>query len=115
MTSVLGERYASPAMREIWSREYKVIKERELWVQVLRSQKKLGLDVSESVIKSYEGKIEFIDLESIDERERKTQHDVMARIQEFNSLAGRQEIHIGMTSRDLTENIEISLVKKSLS
>ena len=29
-----------------------------------------------------------------------------ARIEEFNDLAGHQEIHKGMTSRDLTENVE---------
>ena len=114
MTSVLGDRYASKEMQEIWSREFKIIKERELWVQVLRSQKDLGLNVDVSVIKAYEEKIHSINLLSIDERERTTQHDVMARIHEFNSLAGHQDIHIGMTSRDLTENIEIFQVKSSL-
>ena len=35
----------------------------------------------------------------------KTRHDVKARIEEFNALAGVEKIHIGLTSRDLTENI----------
>ena len=29
-----------------------------------------------------------------------------ARIEEFNALAGHEHIHKGMTSRDLTENVE---------
>ena len=29
-----------------------------------------------------------------------------ARIEEFNALAGFEHVHKGMTSRDLTENVE---------
>jgi adenylosuccinate lyase len=39
---------------------------------------------------------------------------VKARIEEFNALAGHQYIHIGMTSRDLTENIEAAQIKSAL-
>ncbi len=37
-----------------------------------------------------------------------------ARLEEFNDLAGHQEIHKGMTSRDLTENVEQLQVFSSL-
>ena len=40
------------------------------------------------------------------QRERVTRHDVKARIEEFCELAGHEHIHKGMTSRDLTENVE---------
>jgi adenylosuccinate lyase len=53
-------------------------------------------------------------LESIDKREIKVRHDVKARIEEFNALAGCEKIHIGMTSRDLTENIELIQIRKAL-
>lgn len=43
-----------------------------------------------------------------------TRHDVKARIEEFNALAGYEHIHKGMTSRDLTENIEQLQVLHSL-
>jgi adenylosuccinate lyase len=55
-----------------------------------------------------------VDLDSIDKREIKVRHDVKARIEEFNSLAGSEKIHIGMTSRDLTENIELIQIRKAL-
>jgi adenylosuccinate lyase len=55
-----------------------------------------------------------VDLASIAARERVTRHDVKARIEEFNALAGRQEIHKGLTSRDLTENVEQLQVRRSL-
>ncbi|MGA0209608.1 MAG: adenylosuccinate lyase, partial [Candidatus Nanopelagicales bacterium] len=41
-------------------------------------------------------------------------HDVKARIEEFNALAGHEAIHVGMTSRDLTENVEQMQLRTSL-
>src|SRR3712207_8288389 len=51
---------------------------------------------------------------SIDARERVTRHDVKARIEEFNALAGHEHVHKGMTSRDLTENVEQLQIRRSL-
>jgi adenylosuccinate lyase len=51
---------------------------------------------------------------SIDAREKITRHDVKARIEEFNALAGHEAIHAGMTSRDVTENIEALQIKNGL-
>jgi adenylosuccinate lyase len=72
------------------------------------------LPITDSDIKSYEKVIDKVDLDSIDRREIKTRHDVKARIEEFNSLAGVEKIHIGLTSRDLTENIELIQIKAGL-
>src|SRR5690606_2053089 len=55
-----------------------------------------------------------VDLDSIAQRERVTRHDVKARIEEFSALAGHEHIHKGMTSRDLTENVEQLQLKQSL-
>ena len=106
MTSVLASRYASAEMREIWSPERKIVEERRLWLAVLRAQSALGASVSDKAIAAYEKVLHQVDLESIIKRERITRHDVKARIEEFNALAGHQSIHLGMTSRDLTENVE---------
>jgi adenylosuccinate lyase len=43
-----------------------------------------------------------------------TKHDVKARIEEFNALAGHEHVHKGMTSRDLTENVEQLQVRTAL-
>jgi adenylosuccinate lyase len=58
--------------------------------------------------------IDKVDLSSIEARERITRHDVKARIEEFSALAGHEQIHKGMTSRDLTENVEQLQVRQSL-
>jgi len=104
--SILSDRYASPAMKEIWSAESKIRAERNLWISVMKAQAKLGFDIPASAIAEYEKVKEKIDLARIDKREKELRHDVKARIEEFNALAGHQYIHIAMTSRDLTENIE---------
>ena len=112
--SVLADRYASNAMRAIFAPEEKIIAERRLWLAVARAQKKLGHPISDSVIADYEKVLNNVDLASIDAREKKTRHDVKARIEEFNALAGHEAIHAGMTSRDLTENIEALQIKNGL-
>ena len=112
--SVLASRYASVQMREIWSPESKVVAERDLWIAVLKAQKDLGLNISADVIAAYEKSRTNVDLDSIAARERVTRHDVKARIEEFNALAGHEVIHTGMTSRDLTENVEQLQIKHSL-
>ena len=112
--SVLSQRYASQAMRDIWSPEAKIIAERKLWIAVMRAQSGLGHAIAASVISDYEKVINKVDLASIDAREKSLRHDVKARIEEFNSLAGHEAIHAGMTSRDLTENIESWQVRASL-
>ncbi len=111
---VLAARYASTTMATLWSPEQKVVLERHLWVAVLRAQSDLGIDVPEGAIADYERVIDQVDLESIAARERVTRHDVKARIEEFNALAGHEQVHKGMTSRDLTENVEQLQIRRSL-
>jgi adenylosuccinate lyase len=113
--SVLASRYASAAMRDIFAPESKIIAERKLWLAVARAQSKLGHSISDAVIADYEKVITQVDLESIDKREKVTRHDVKARIEEFNALAGHEAIHAGMTSRDLTENIEALQIRDGLA
>lgn len=112
--SVLASRYASSVMREIFAPEAKIISERKLWLAVARAQSKLGHSISQDVIRDYEKVINHVDLASIDAREKITRHDVKARIEEFNALSGHEAIHAGMTSRDLTENIEALQIRNGL-
>ena len=113
--NVLAARYASAGMQRLWSPENKIILERRLWLAVLEAQKELGVPVPDAALTAYRGVLERVDLKSIDAREARTRHDVKARIEEFCELAGYELIHRGMTSRDLTENVEQLQVKEALS
>ena len=112
--NVLAGRYASAELVRIWSPEHKIVLERRLWIAVLRAQRDLGVDVPVGVVEDYESVVDQVDLASIAARERVTRHDVKARIEELSALAGHEHIHKGMTSRDLTENVEQLQVKASL-
>jgi adenylosuccinate lyase len=112
--NVLASRYASVELAELWSPEHKIVLERRLWLAVLRAQADLGISVPDGVIADYERVVEQVDLASIAKRERVTLHDVKARIEEFNALAGHEHVHKGMTSRDLTENVEQLQIRRSL-
>jgi adenylosuccinate lyase len=122
--NVLAQRYASPAMATLFSPEHKVVLERQLWLAVLTAQQDLGIDTSDGAVAAYrkvvDAGVEAVDLDSIAGRERVTKHDVKARIEEFNALAAEgadtehELIHRGMTSRDLTENVEQLQVRSAL-
>jgi len=112
---VLAARYASAAMVELWSPARKVVLERRLWVAVMEAQRDLGVEVPDGVIEAYRAVIDKVDLDAIEARERVTRHDVKARIEEFSALAGHEYAHRGMTSRDVTENVEQLQVRESLA
>ncbi len=112
--NVLASRYAGPAIRQLWSEEGKIRLERRLWVAVLKAQRDLGLEVPAAAIRAYEDHLDDVNLDSIRQREALTRHDVKARIEEFCALAGFEHVHKGMTSRDLTDNVEQYQVLMSL-
>lgn len=112
--NILADRYATDSMKEIWSPQGRVVLERQWWIAILKAQKELGLPIPDEAITAYESVIDKIDLDSIREREAVSRHDVKAKIEEFCDLAGYQEIHKGMTSRDLTENVEQLQIYKAL-
>jgi adenylosuccinate lyase len=113
--NVLATRYATKEMVAIFDPINKIIAERKFWITILKLQKKAGLPITDGDITAYEKVITKVDLAAIEEREKRTRHDVKARIEEFNELAGCEKIHIGMTSRDLTENIELIMIRDGLN
>ena len=48
--NVLADRYASPAMKALWSTRGRVILEREYWIAVMKAQRDLGLDIPAEAI-----------------------------------------------------------------
>jgi adenylosuccinate lyase len=114
ISNVLALRYASQPIQEIWSERGRIALEREFWIAVLKAQAELGIDIPSEAISAYERVKNQIDLDSIAHREAISRHDVKARIEEFCELAGFEHIHKGMTSRDLTDNVEQFQILRSL-
>ncbi len=101
-------------MNDLFDPMNRVRTERQWWLAVLAAQQDLGLEISSDSIPAYEAVIDDIDLDSIQERERQTRHDVKARLDEFCALAGFEDLHKGLTSRDATENVEQLLTWQAL-
>jgi adenylosuccinate lyase len=112
--NVLSLRYATDELNKIFSEKGKILYERELWLSILKAQKELGVNVPTEAIKAYEDVKKDIDLDLIKEIELRTKHDVKAKIEAFNQAAGGFEyLHMGMTSRDLTDNVEQIQIKEA--
>ena len=94
--NVLANRYASSQMRAIWGQENKIIAERRLWITIMEAQAELGVGFGgedpATVIADYQAVVEDVSLDSIAEREAVLRHDVKARIEEFNALAGHEHV-----------------------
>ncbi len=112
--NVLSERYTTEEINYIFSEKGKTLSERNLWIAVTKAQKDSGVCIPDEAISAYEAAKETIDLVRIKEIERKTRHDVKAKIEAFNEAAGGYEyVHKAMTSRGLTDNVEQMQLKKA--
>ena len=112
--NVLAARYASSGMVDLWSPRAKVVLERRFWIAVMEAQRELGVDVPAEAIEASRRVADDVDLGSIEARERTTRHDVKARVEEFAALAGHEHAHKGLTSRDVTENVEQLQIRSAL-
>lgn len=113
--NILSQRYATDKMNHIFSEYGKSRLERKLWLSVLKAQRGLGLDVPDNVVYAYEKALENIDLGIIEEIEKRTKHDVKAKIEAYCLAAeGFEYIHLGMTSRDLTDNVEQIQIQRAM-
>ena len=113
--NVLADRYAStPICYKLVRPKIKVRQERNLWVVIMQGQKRSGTTHSSISYRCLQSVKDHVDLESIRKRELELQHDEKARIDEFNALAGFEDIHKGLTSRDVSDNLEQMQIRDSL-
>ena len=112
--NILADRYASSEMVKLFSPVGRTLLERELWIAVMKAQTELGLPIPQKAIETYEKVKNEIDLDWIREREREIRHDQKAKLEAFNKAAGYEYAHLGMTSRDLSDNVEQMQIKEGL-
>lgn len=112
--NILSQRYATKDINEIFSQKGTILAYRELWIAVMKAQRDLGVDIPYEDIEKFENVKNNIDLEDIEIIEKKTKHDIKANIESFVKEAEAAEhIHKGMTSRDLTDNVEQMQILKA--
>jgi adenylosuccinate lyase len=115
-TSPLSERYASREMQEIFSPDRKFRTWRRLWIALARSEKELGLDITDEQIEELEAHKDDINYEDAVRREREVRHDVMAHVYAYGLLCPKAKgiIHLGATSCYVGDNTDIILMADAL-
>jgi adenylosuccinate lyase len=103
METDLQQRYCSLSMTNQWKAESRVRLERSLWVAALEAQHAEGLPVEEDTFFRYRAATSLVGMQSILDAERRTGHEIAARLVEFNTVAKAEGIHQGMTSCDVSD------------
>lgn len=117
-TSPIGTRYKAPLLTPLWSPNSKIKLMRQLWIDLATFQKELGVTcIIDEGILEMQNNINIIDHSEIDKQERIYKHDIMAHIHVFGDLcpAAKPFLHLGATSNFINDNVDLILVKKSLT
>ena len=114
--SPLSERYAGSKMQYIFSAEKKFKTWRRLWIALAKSEKKLGLDISDEQIAELEAFKDDINHEEAKEREKVVRHDVMSHVYAYGLQCPKAKkiIHLGATSCYVGDNTDLILMREAL-
>ena len=116
--SPINTRYKAPVLSKLWSSDTKIIKMRQLWIDLATFQRQLGItSITIEGIDEMTQNISNIDYDKINEYEYKFKHDIMAHIYAFSDLCpnAKNFIHLGATSNFINDNVDMIIVKDSLN
>lgn len=111
--SPLSTRYASKEMQYNFSDQKKFSTWRQLWVNLAKAEKELGLSIQDDQIKQMEDNIYNIDFAAAAAEEKLTRHDVMAHVHVFAALCplAAPIIHLGATSCFVGDNTDLIIIR----
>ena len=114
-SSPFSWRYGSREMRALFSEETKRRMWRRLWLALARAQAKAGI-VSPEEIADLRRFVDAVDIDAAHAIESEIGHDLMAEIRVYAGQAtvGGGKIHLGATSMDVEDNVEIARMKAAL-
>ncbi|GAA6105523.1 adenylosuccinate lyase, partial [Tachysurus ichikawai] len=111
--SPLVSRYASKEMSYNFSDRKKFTTWRKLWISLAKSEKELGLPITDEQLREMEAHVEDIDFAMAAEEERKLRHDVMAHVHTFAHCCPTAApiIHLGATSCYVGDNTDLIMLR----
>lgn len=114
--SPLGQRYASPEMKHIFSDDVKFSTWRRLWIALAEAEKELGIDIRQEQIDEMKAHIDDIDYEKAAEYESQLRHDVMAHVHTYGDCcpSAKGIIHLGATSCYVGDNAELIRMRDAM-
>jgi adenylosuccinate lyase len=114
--SPLADRYASPAMLELWSLQTRHGLWRRLWLALAEAERDLGVAIPDDALTQMRAHLDDIDFAAVAEYEKRFRHDVMAHIHAFGDVApaAKGVIHLGATSCFVTDNGDLIQMRRGL-
>lgn len=114
--SPLNSRYASKEMSYLFSEEFKFKTWRKLWLALAKSEKELGLDITDEQIEQLEENVDNINYEVAEAREKIVRHDVMSHVYAYGLQCPKAKgiIHLGATSCYVGDNTDLIIMRKAL-
>ena len=114
-TSPFAWRYGREELRKLFGERERRRLWRAVWVALAESQMRSGL-VTEAELADIKAHANDIDIDAALAIEREIGHDLMAEIRVFASQAtvGGGKIHLGATSMDVEDTVEMFRVRKAL-
>jgi adenylosuccinate lyase len=112
----LNTRYASDEMKSIFSDDTKFKLWRELWIALAKTEKELGINITDEQIKELEKYRQDINYDVAIEQEKKVRHDVMSHVHAYGVQcpSAKGIIHLGATSCFVGDNADIIVMHKAL-
>ena len=111
--SPFSTRYASEEMQYLFSEEHKFRTWRKLWIALAKSERALGLPITEAQIAQLEAFAENINYDVAEAREREVRHDVMSHVYAYGQQCPEAEgiIHLGATSCYVGDNTDVLILR----
>lgn len=108
-------RYGGDAMQEVWSEVHKRRLLRRVWVALASAQHAAGLVTAEQLV-DLRAHQDEIDIPRAAEIEAEIHHDLMAEVKTYaeQCAVGGGIIHLGATSMDISDNVEVLRIRESL-
>jgi adenylosuccinate lyase len=108
-------RYGSEEMRSLWSEQHKRLLLRKVWIALATAQHEAGL-VSSEQLADLLAHQDQVDIQRASEIEAQIHHDLMAEIRTYAEQCptGGSIIHLGATSMDILDNMDVVRQKESL-
>ncbi|MBI4242616.1 MAG: adenylosuccinate lyase [Planctomycetes bacterium] len=116
LNNPLAYRYSSKEMRDNFSvmRRYQLW--RRLWLELAKSQKKLGVKIDQKAITEMQNNLDKINLKKAEKIEQQTNHEVVAHIRLFGEQCPHASkiIHLGATSAFVMDNADLIQIRDGL-
>lgn len=114
--SPFSSRYASDEMQYIFSQDKKFTTWRKLWIALAKTEKALGIDITEEQIAELEAHKEDINYDVAREREKLVRHDVMSHVYAYGCQCPNAKgiIHLGATSCYVGDNTDVIIMRDAL-